>query len=57
MNELTPITNRKQSLQEMMTDIKTKAWVFESKWEKIIVTAAILWGAYSILRFLFFLIF
>lgn len=56
MNDLKPITNRRQSIPELMQDVKTKAWVFESWIEKLILTASVLWSAFSILKFLFNLI-
>jgi hypothetical protein len=51
MSELRPIGN-KTSIPELMTAIKTQAWIFEKFYEKAIVTGSILWAAYSIIKFI-----
>lgn len=53
MNDLTPITKRKESMKEKMEAVKTQGWIFESWIEKLIITGSVLWSAFSILRFIF----
>lgn len=55
MTELRPIGKR-ASIKELIIDLKTKSWIFESKLEKLIITGAVAWSFYSLIKFLWQLI-
>lgn len=57
MSEIRPIGQKSRNIADLMLAIKTQAWIFEKWHEKLMIVAALVWGMYSIARWLFFLIF